>query len=295
MMDKLFFLVAILFLFSCEKEIEYEGEGKTPVLVLDGVLKNHSLPVIKISRSVFFLSNSDPSDASISGASVKLKNIDSGIEYILTSAGNGYYSGGELVLPGTRYSIEVSYPDYETISSEIITVSDVVLSNIDSSSVVSENVKTSFVNYQFNDSQEENFYAANLRIEDETTHYDFNGSVIGIDTAWAPQYIASNDPIYEFHHGQNAFFNDFTFNGQFKIFSIQFQDYSYLISGSEETHRTIGYSATLWNLSEDTYKYFKSIDNNQPNGPFSDPVNVHTNVKNGLGIFGSVSSSTVEL
>jgi hypothetical protein len=294
MMNKLFFLIAILFLFSCEKEIEYEGEGKAPVLVLDGVLENNSFPMINVSRSVFFLSNSSASSASISGASVKFTNMDSGVEYVLTSAGSGYYSGGELVLPSTNYRIEVSYPDYETISSEITTVNDVVLSSIDSSSVLNGFVRTSFVDYRFNDSQDENFYAVKLSAEKETTYYDFSGGVIGVDTMWMPQYITSKDPSLEFVFGDNTFFSDFSFNGTLKIFSTEFSDYNYPGLG-EETSKIIGYSATLLNLSEDMYKYFKSIENNQPNGPFSDPVNAHTNVKNGLGIFGSVSSSVVEL
>ncbi|PHR28941.1 MAG: hypothetical protein COA38_11875 [Fluviicola sp.] len=295
MMNKLFFLIAILFLISCEKEIEYEGEGKAPVLVLDGILENNSLPNIKISRSVFFLSNGSPSDASISGASVKFTNLDSGVEYVLASSGNGYYYGGEIILPGTDYRIEVSYTGYETISSEITTVNDVVLSNIDSSSVEGEFNTTSFVNYEFNDSQEENFYAVKLSVERETTTYDGNMNVTGVDTAWVSEYLGSNDPSYEFRFGENTFFKDFSFNGELKIFSTYFNDYIYSYMGTEETSRVIGYSATLLNLSEDTYKYFKSIENNQPFGPFSDPVNVHTNVENGLGIFGSVSSSVVEL
>ncbi|MCJ8289880.1 MAG: DUF4249 domain-containing protein [Crocinitomicaceae bacterium] len=294
-MNKLFFLIAILFLFSCEKEIEYEGEGKAPVLVLDGILENDSLPHIKISRSVFFLSSDPSSNASISGALVKFTNLDSGAEYVLASSGNGYYYGGEIVLPGTDYRIEVSYEGYETISSEITTVNDVVLSNIDSSSVAGEYNTTSLVNYEFNDSQEENFYAVKLSVEREITSYDGNMNIIGVDTSWTPQYVASNDPSFEFRFGENVFFKDFSFNGNLKIFSIQFNDYFYSYLGIEETSRVIGYSATLLNLSEDTYKYFKSIENNQPFGPFSDPVNVHTNVENGLGIFGSVSSSVVEL
>jgi hypothetical protein len=294
-MNKLFFLVAILFLFSCEKEIEYEGEGKEPVLVLDGVLENSSNPTIRVSRSVFFLSNSSTSDASISNASVKLTNIDSGTEYILTQGGSGYYFGSEQVLPNTRYRIEVSHPDYKTISSEIRTVNDVVLSSIDSSSIASDFNKTYYVNYQFNDSQEKNFYGTSLMVEEELTSYDDLMNVIGVDTVWSMAFTYSNDPSFEFRFGGNEFFKDFSFNGETKIFSTEFNSYSTYSQIGEVKKRVIGYSATLSNLSEDTYKYFKSIENNQPFGPFSDPVNVHTNVKNGLGIFGSVSSSVVEI
>ncbi|MCH2223585.1 MAG: DUF4249 domain-containing protein [Crocinitomicaceae bacterium] len=294
-MNKLFFFIASLLLFSCEKEIEYEGEGKAPVLVLDGILVNHSDPMVKLSRSVFFLSNSSPSNTVISDASVTLTNIDSGTEYVLTSSGNGYYHGSDPITPNTRYRIEASRQGYETISSETTTVNDVVLSAIDSSSIPNQFNRLFFVNYKFTDPQENNFYAVKLSVERENTYYDNSMNVIDIDTTLVSEYINSTDPSYAFGYGETAFFNDYSFNGEYKIFSTQFYNYTYFTQEAEETNRIIGYSATLLNLSEDTYKYFKSIDKNQPFDPFSDPVNTHTNVKNGLGIFGSVSSSIVEL
>lgn len=42
-------------------------------------------------------------------------------------------------------------------------------------------------------------------------------------------------------------------------------------------------------MTKDMYLYFKTSQNNQGGSPFSDPSNVHTNIKDGLGIFWSVS------
>ena len=191
-MNKLFFVAALLVLVSCDKDIEYQGEGKAPLLVLDGILENGSVPLVHVSRSVFFLSNSSISDASISDAEVKLTNVDAGTEYILSSSGNGYYLGMDDVLPATRYRIEVSHPDYETISSEIVTVKDVVLSGIDSSSVGEDYEKRYFVNLEFNDAQEANFYAVQLSAESETTYFDSNMNVVDTDTTWMTPYTASS-------------------------------------------------------------------------------------------------------
>lgn len=303
-MNKLFFVAALFVLFSCEKEIEYQGEGKAPLLVLDGILENGSVPMVNVSRSVFFLSNSSISDASISDAEVKLTNVDAGTEYILSSSGNGDYLGTDDILPSTRYRIEVSHPDYETISSEIVTVKDIVLSGIDSSSVGEDYEKRYFVDLEFNDAQEANFYAVQLSAESETTYFDSNMSVIYIDTTWMEPYTSSSDPSIDFRFNQFTFFNDVVFNGSTKFFQLDFSQY-YIDGGntavggwsSEQSTTVIGYQGILKSLSEDTYKYFKSVQNNEANtpSPFSDPVNVHTNVKNGLGIFGSISTSIVEL
>lgn len=301
-MKKLVFVAAVLALFSCEKEIEYQGEGKAPVLVLDAILENGSVPSVRVSRSVFFLSNSSISDASISNAAVKLTNVDSGTEYVLAGDGNGYYYGTDAILPNTRYRIEVSHPDYETISSELVTVSNVVLSDIDSSSVGVDYEKRYFVNLQFNDAQETNFYAIQLSAEVANTFYDQNMNVVYADTSWMSPYASSNDPSIDFRFSQNSFLNDVVYNGGTKTVSFEFNQYSLYngsvgggISWSEQTTEVIGYQGVLKNMSEDMYKYFKSIQNNDGSTPFSDPVNVHTNVQNGLGIFGSVSTSALEL
>ena len=301
-MKKLVFVAAVLALFACEKEIEYEGEGKAPVLVLDAILENGSVPLVHVSRSVFFLSNSSVSDASISNAEVKLTNVDSGTEYVLAGGGNGYYYGTDAILPNTRYRIEVSHPDYETISSELVTVSNVVLSDIDSSSVGVDYEKRYFVNFHFNDAQETNFYAIQLSAEKETTYFDANMNVVDADTTWMSPYPTSNDPSVDFRFNQSVFFNDDIFNGSAKVFPLEFNHYSLYngtygggVSWVEQEMQVIGYQGVLRSLSEDTYKYFKSIENNDGSSPFSDPVNVHTNVQNGLGIFGSVSTSVFEL
>jgi len=297
-MKKLLFLAVLLLVFSCEKEIEYEGEGKAPLLVLDAILENDSTPFVKVSRSVFFLSNSSVSDAAISDADVRLTNLDSGDEYILNGGGSGYYLGSEIVLPNTRYRIEVSHPDYETISSEIQTVSNIILSGIDSSSAGLQYEKKYYVNYELNDPQEANFYAVKLFVEREITTFDSNMAVIDVDTTWTSPYLFSGDPSFDFRFDSEVmFFNDVIFNGTAKVFPTEFNNYSIYGGGgwNDQSTRVIGYEATLLNFSEDAYKYFKSTKNNQASDPFSDPVNVHTNVENGLGIFGSVSSSVVEL
>jgi hypothetical protein len=51
------------------------------------------------------------------------------------------------------------------------------------------------------------------------------------------------------------------------------------------------YNLEIYKLSNDLYKYIKSVNKQQQVGdnPFSEPVFVYTNIKNGLGIFAGYS------
>lgn len=289
----IFFGLLILALCACEKEIEYQGEGKEPLLVLDAVLEINVPPSIRLTRSVFFLSNNQSSaDVGINGATVKLTDITNGIEYVLTSgSSSGYYQGSVSIKPNTRYKIEISHPKYTAISSEMTTVSQINLSDLDTSSVLDNFTTRYFLKLKFQDPNESNFYGVSVFSKRKITYYDFDSTILQIDSSTMVEYLESKDPSMAFQRSGGIFFDDAYFNGSFKTYGVEVGVYSYNFNQEVEI---LSWTATLTNLSEGAFKYFKSIGNNQPNGPFNDPSNVYTNVKNGLGIFGSYSRSFLE-
>lgn len=284
----LFFL---LLFFSCEKEIEYKGEGKSPVLVLDAILETNAPPLIRLSRSVFFLSNNNNAvDAGISGATVKLYNVTDGLEYILTpGSSKGYYQGTENIKPNTVYRIEISHPDYVSISSEMTTVSEVELMSLDTMRVIEDFIIRYQNTFAFKDPAGSNFYSVMCTTEKEVTLFDFDSTIISIDTLNSIEYVSTVDPSFGFYKSNSMFFNDAFFENKLKTMMVEFIDYSYY--GMSQQNKFLSKRVVLTHVSEGVFNYFKSIENNQPNGPFNDPTNVYTNVKNGLGIFGSFSSS----
>ena len=75
---------------------------------------------------------------------------------------------------------------------------------------------------------------------------------------------------------------DGVFNGQNKLFKFK--------TPANSKGTTYKYLVVIKNLSEEYYRYFKSIENySQQQGPFSEPSAVFTNIKGGLGICAGAS------
>jgi hypothetical protein len=298
-------ILLVHFLLSCEKEIEYKGEGKQPLLVLDAILENHKPPTIYLTRSVFFLSNNtDASSKEIAGANVILTNLDKNESYTLVNTpSTGYYLGDVPIEPNTNYKIEVSYPKFQTITSQLKTVKDIILEDIDTSSTNIQNqfnytMREYTVNAKFKDEPNSNFYAINLKSYGKKDFYNEDSIYLRSDTTYNNHFTFSSEPSLVFSHSSNLFFTDLYFQNTFKNFIVKFnineQAETDYMTGEYSIYKVLKLNTSLISMTEDTYLYFQSMRNNQGGSPFSDPSNVHTNVKNGLGIFGSMSVDVKE-
>lgn len=282
-----YFSALVLGLFSCQKEIEYKGEGREPVMVLNAILEVNKTPTIGLTRSVFFLSN-NPNSAltEITNANVKLVDLTNSIEYVLVHISSGNYQGTTPILPNTKYKIEISHPDYPTISSEMTTVSEVALTDFNFTNVSGPYGDKLIFDFLFQDPSADNYYGVNLLNKRVETEYDYDSTILSIDTVQQSEYVFSTDVSADFFHSYTSFFKDDLFNGASKTYTCETNFY---VPYNVE-FESLSWTATLTNLSSELYRYFASIQKNQPNGPFNDPTNVYTNVQNGLGIFGSFAS-----
>jgi hypothetical protein len=80
--------------------------------------------------------------------------------------------------------------------------------------------------------------------------------------------------------------DDASFNGESKSLNLKFTVNQ---AFSEEYH------FELYTCSADFFKYLVSIEkmSDTKDNPFSEPVLIHSNINNGLGIFGGLSKSVV--
>jgi hypothetical protein len=284
-------ILVIATLYSCQKEVEYQGEGKAPVLVLDGILKNHEPIRIRLTRSIFFLSNSNNvNDVAVNDAVAVFTNVTTGTSVTLTNSGNGIYFSNEIIQPNTSYRIEISHPKYPTISSEMTTILDPEVLDIDTSSFT-DNFGSLFqkIIVRFDDPIGEDFYSLSGFLIYQNTYINPDSTVLSIDTTTAGGYASSEDLSLDFYDMTGLFFKDVLFEGNLKYFSMYMYSNSYF---QEYVLSKVIARRVLFNrLSKDTYRYLSSKQKNAGGDPFSDPSNVYTNVINGLGIFGSYSSS----
>lgn len=279
--------LAVIFV-SCLKEIEYKGEGKDPVLVLNGVTDTDSTFKINLERSFFFLSNEPSSDKLIkSGASLKLTNLNTGEVFSMNAPTYENVYEFPFVTPeNTKFKIEISHPDYKSISAEMTTISKVNLTSVDTSSYTTQDGLRKKAILKWKDPVGENYYFIRVSQYDPKYEYVY-------DT-----YFASSDPSVNNANtpginGQQEFdeaiFSDVLFEGQDKSFELNFWTY---IADSIQNQPI--YTYQLMTMNKETYLYYQSAKKHLNSDPFlSEPIKVYSNIENGFGIFGSRFSSKI--
>ncbi len=279
----------LLFLFaliSCEKEIQYKGEGKDPVLVLNGINENDSIFRIYLERSYFFLSNESQSDKYIkTGATVTLTNLSSGEIFTMTNSSlDNKYEFPFVTSQNVKFKIEVSHPDYESISAEMTTVPKINLNAVDTSTFESNNGTRKKAVLKWNDPVGKNFYFVKVSV------FNPEGAYTNM------QYFSCLDPVFEDGGSSivgeseypEIYFTDELFDGNEKTLEIDFYSYK-----TDSIQNAPIYTYSLISMNKETYQYFISVKKASNVGFFTEPVKVFSNINNGFGIFGSMNFSNI--
>jgi hypothetical protein len=291
--SNLFFVFFALLLFSCEKVIEYKGPGGTPRLVLNAIMENDSAFVVRLERTVFFLSPTNTNRFIESGAVITLKDETNNISYTNpVYLDSGRYQFPISVNPNIKYSIKVTHPDFPEISSVMTTQPKVTLLGVDTSSFVKNQERWLRVKYKFNDPSGENFYI-------------IKGKIFYSSPDWEGEYpisFLSNDPSVDNSENQdidgsiypnnNIFVYDTKFNGQYKELELTFSH-----PGDDQPAWEINNDLQfeLYAMDKATFLYNRSVIKNMFTDEFSEPVKVYSNINGGFGIFGTMSRSVIKL
>lgn len=282
-------LACAALLISCEpQEIEYKGEGKDPLLVVNAIEQNDSTFKVYLERSIFFLSNEQEVDKYISsGATMKVTNMSTGQEFIMTqSTSDNMYEFPFTTAASTWYKIEVSHPDYPSVSSEISTVPNIALIDVDTSGFSDQGILMKKAILEWNDPAGENYYMLRLFYEDPLYDYFYqmnfqtNDEVIGAG-------IGDPDDQGKVNFNE-LLFTDELFEGKHKELTIEFTTYKGVTPEEDPI-----YTYRLITMNKETYLYYQSVNKSQNDGLFSEPVKVYNNIEGGFGIFGSLNTSQI--
>ncbi len=279
-------LLTLLAFISCEKEIQYKGEGKDPVLVLNGITENDSTFKIYLERSYFFLSNESQGDKYIkTGATVTLTNLSSGEIFTMTNSTiDNKYEFPFITNQNVKFKIDVSHPDYESISSEMTTVPKISLIDVDTSSFETDYGTRKKAILKWNDPVGENYYFVKV----STFNPDANYKIEYFFSCLDPVFEDGGSSIEGPNEYSEIYFTDKLFNGKEKKLEIDF--YSYPVDSAQSTPI---YTYKLISMNKETYQYFISLNKFSNAGFFTEPVKVFSNIKNGFGIFGSMNYSQI--
>ena len=290
-----FFTFSMLFA-SCDIVVDLDIPEHERVLVVNSILTTDSMINASISHSVGAFDAS--SISYVNNATVEVYEDGVLLGEMDEQAYLSYDSSGELdstyvynfnqnPVAGKIYSYEIAHPDYEAVRAET-TVPAVVKLNVNDVTLLSEEdyIKHYRVRFSFNDAPEDNFYRLRLRYQNE--YYDGFDYFESNDASMISSTGVQSDGAT--FYGNESLFDDDMFNGTEKEISIDFFVYN---------NKPFEYTLELTSVSESYYTYIRSLRahyDNQDQFIFAgEPVQVFTNIENGLGVLGSMFVDTMLL
>ena len=284
--------IFILFIFpvfiSCEKDLKTDVEVN-PKLCFNCILNPDS--VIKVSLSLSRSISATSEIQRIDGATIELKE-DGKLLGHLIDKGDGKYSMANKPLIGSIYEISIIMEGYQPLFAKTRIPNKPVVSYVKSALRLQTGRGTGInyiydVSYTIHDCLGTNRYW-NYTKSKFNDKWHFYGGYGGIDSPFFDDFNKEIDATYE-----NGFFyqyylriNDFGFEGT--SVDIKYTYYSEHIIES-----------FFLDAEEHYDKYLKSSIKQKLNDEgsllFNEPVQIYSNIENGLGIFGSAAITKIKL
>ena len=295
-----FLILSALTLSNCTKEIEFDEQDIAPRIVVNSLFTNDSIWSAHISRSVGVLETT--SYTTIDNASVNIFDDNANLVTTLTHQGDGLYTSptGVSPQPNQSYTIEASASGYESVNATNSIPSAVPIYQLDT--VTSTN------------SDGETILEATITFQDPPNISNYYMLEVYVTGTWIneeeqdtieirePLQISCDDinveTVNRFNFGgfENTYLylmlKDQNFDGE--NYSLTFS----VINYAELKDLDLFGEIRLVNTSEEYFNYLKSFNMYQQtiNNPFATPVQVYSNINNGMGIFagGTLTSWTVQ-
>lgn len=296
-MKKILVLVALLCgMASCVKDVEFNGEQSDPVLVVNGVQQAGKTANLCIEKSWFFLDSEIDFrvkdvevDLYVNGSfKESLQVRDSLADYAFT-----YCEGRYELCEGDRLRFEVRSSEFETAYAEVTLPESPTVISFDTVSVDLDYGTIEFA-VEIDDPVGADFYNLYFynAFEVEYSVYSFYSS----DPVFTdPLDLGADDLMGEtsdyYGGGLYNVFADTYFDG--RTYTVNFTCYAWDMEFLDP------FVIEMSRVNESLYKYQKTAKKYQENDPngiigmFAEPVQVYTNVENGVGIVSGQSKPVV--
>lgn len=324
-------MIIVFSIISCERDVDFIGNEINPLVVINSFVTPDSTVTAYISTSRFFL-NDSIAYRTINNAEVNLW-IDGVFREKLNSDNTGTYRSYYKPAFTDLIKLTVDVPEMTQASATTLFTQAPHVLSVDTQQVLINKeilryssgdiqvIKNHYnVKYKlkFTDqSNQKNYYRLIVRkvsykgvwnrhtnkvdtvIDNGQPQYgDFNFTDIVSGNTTDPLADGSTSPVAVLLSNVNNVyhvFSDDIFNG--KTYTLQFStnhtqnikviDYGSLSDVKHEVY------ISLQSLSKDYFLYLKTRGASNATNYFSEPVKVHNNINNGLGILGSYSTSNI--
>ena len=330
---KTFFCILVVgfILISCERDVEFNGEVINPLVAVNSFVTPDSSITAYISMSRFFLKDSI-AYRNVNNAEVNLW-VNGALKEKLNLDSIGIYRGFYKPTISDKLKLTVEIPQMKQVSATTSFIDAPVILSVDTQKIIISKeilryssgdtmlVKNNYkVNYKLkfaDNGSQENYYR--LIVRKVSFEGVWNGYTNKVDTlidGKSPQYsdfdftdvVSGNttDPLSDgstspvamlMSNANNVYyvFSDDVFNG--KTYTLQFSTnitknikdikYGFLSDIKHEVY------ISLQSISEDYYLYLKTRGASNSTNFFSEPVKIHNNITNGVGILGSYTNSNI--
>ena len=273
------YIVLLIVLISCEKEIDLDDADFSKKLVLNTFLEADSSFIILLSTSVSTLS--DPLERTLNGeAYIVLKNGEVPIYNNKTDVIDGRITLPLHCLKGEEYTIELAYEDYA-----IVRATDVVpmFSPDVAMDTIIDNGDILKIIFTLKDPKESNKYFLQLKSKGKELDGLFLVEVTkALDFSSTDKLFFSNILTYN-STSSYALFSDELLNGTTRQFEIQIAKSALYTSGYTPEEILLQVNS----VSETMYSYYINLLENTHiyGGPLSSVSRQNGNIEQGLGVF----------
>jgi len=278
-------IILFLLLLSCEKDLKTDVVVN-PKLCFNCILNPDS--VINGSLSLSQSISESNTLQKVNDATIELKK-DGQVIGIMKNEGKGIYRFESKPTPGCVYEINISKAGYSSLYAfTLIPHSPILQYQKDNKELHNAGASSYYTfrsTYSIHDQHGTNrYWKYNIRLTNGI--WRFNGGYYGIDSAIFDDFNRVSDATdkYGFHYEYYLRINDTGLDGKVLTFSEDGID---------------GAIAFFLDADEHYDKYLKSTIKQKMNDDgsllFNEPVQIYSNIENGLGIFGSAAITSFKL
>jgi hypothetical protein len=291
------FIINILLLSGCERDIDFEGKAPGPKMVVNAIVNAQSnTNLVKISESVFDFSNPKPAIVENPKISLNINGKACNQFWLDTIIGvHSYYKFVSQLNAGDLVEFSAHTPKHGTVKGhDIVPETTVEIKKIDHSWFFKDSRGYLRLYVTLKDHpQERNFYRIVVRTKGDITH----PSIQEPNNTWSLKTIFIDDEML-FHNPTETEEKGSAANF-YRIFSddlIQGKEYTLNIYVEEANAADNDWNnyvrqyvkVEIHTLSEKLYQnlYSQELAIGPPGDVFSEPVKIYTNMQGGYGILG---------
>ncbi len=288
------FLMFTMGAMACTTVVDFDIPLEKPWVVVNSLFSPDSVWLVQLTYSKNILDTSPGSNFTpVGNAVVTILDPNNQVIETITPSSDKFnhvlYKGKTKPMPGQSYRVQVAIKNEPVLqaANKVPTHVPITSIEIDSSGVVDD--EPIEMNISFKDPvSEKNYYTIKI-IED--AFYIANQ-----DTVWYTREIyfeVVTQSLTSNENGLEKLINDTHFDG--KEYTLHLKVHNRNLYGPKVVPGST--RLILFSITEEYYRYFntKILQESTSYDPFAQPVQVFTNVENGLGIFAGYSASVVGL